>query len=186
MALLIKSQRYIVVCEARLIGSCLNLCYRWISSISQSNGRVENWRTCWYLPFSVRFCLFTTTNYGFKNYAAQVQFLGSCLHFLFFVACVHINSKQCEGLKLLFWKVIKFNDTFINGVYFICFTAIFRHTIPTLNIPNTEPSRYETTYHHNSLCDLCKLYHLFLPFTYCFFLLPADELFLEAYTEIII
>lgn len=130
MALLIKSQRYIVVCEARLIGSCLNLSYCWISSISQSNGRVEKWRTCWYLPFSVQFCLFTTTNHGFKNYATLQLKRNFQAHVSTFPLSCHVSEHWLKmvwrPVKLLFSKVLKFNVTFINGVYFICFFVLLQ------------------------------------------------------------
>lgn len=71
MALLIKSQRYIVVCEARLIGSCLNLSHCWISSISQSNGRMEKpvEDLLIFAFLRVEFSLFSITKQDFKNYA---------------------------------------------------------------------------------------------------------------------
>lgn len=69
MALLIKSQRYMVVCEARLIGSCLNLAHRWISSISQSNERMEKpvEDLLIFAFVGVKICLFSNTNQDFKN-----------------------------------------------------------------------------------------------------------------------
>lgn len=104
MALLIKSQRYIVVCEARLIGSRLNLSHRWISSISQSNGRmekpVEDLLIFAFLRF--RFCLFSITSTDFKNYSTLQlsEVLWSDCFFIWF-SSVHLFY---SNLGITFFK----------------------------------------------------------------------------------
>lgn len=62
-----------VVCEARLIGSCLNLTHRWISSISQSNGRMEKpvEDLLIFAFLGVKICLFSITfNYDGESHSS--------------------------------------------------------------------------------------------------------------------
>lgn len=118
MALLIKSQRYIVVCEARLIGSpSTSPNTGSLPSLSQIGECTSHWRT-WYLPLSelssAYFKLPTRilrTRLGI-SFSKCVHFFYSDLDIIFYDGEYRSSSHLCKLYHLL---------SFVLAAVFCCF-----------------------------------------------------------------
>lgn len=97
-----------------------------------------------------------------------------------------LTQNGVKACQITLFNVLKCNDTFINGVYFIC---LFYCNLLTHN-PHTEcPEHRAISLRPLTAATVCVIYVNYIIFSFLLLivsLLQADELFLEAYTEIII